>query len=333
MGEYSDKKGHKGRILFLEQYLMDHGDEENPVTTEELISACQENGFEVNRNTIRDDRATLEQAGMEIREVRVGNGKGYYIGNRAFENTELRTLIDAVASSQFISKSRSRALIGKLAKLAPERDRKELTGTAFEAHRVKTDSQAAFSDVGAIARAIRQGRKIYFQYVDYLPTKEMILRHGEKVYSVSPRALIWSDGRYYAASYDEEKQDDVPYRVDRMRNVKVSREKADTEHPFDLENFIQYRLNMYGGKKEEEDVTLIAENHMMIHVLDRFGEEIQTEIADEGHFRARIRVCPNHTFFSWLFQFDGAASILEPEHVKEEYREMLRKAADRQKNY
>ena len=39
------KKDNKSRILFLEHYLTDHSDKENPVTTEELLDAYEKQGL------------------------------------------------------------------------------------------------------------------------------------------------------------------------------------------------------------------------------------------------------------------------------------------------
>lgn len=53
----------KGRLLFLEHYLMEHTDEHHLLTTEELIRIYEEHGFKANRNTIRDDIAVCPPGG------------------------------------------------------------------------------------------------------------------------------------------------------------------------------------------------------------------------------------------------------------------------------
>ena len=98
----------KGRILFLERYMLEHTDDEHSITTDELISIYEENGYKANRNTIRDDVAVLNAAGIEILSERVGNGKVYHIGARLFELAELKMLVDAVSSSRFIQPEFSR---------------------------------------------------------------------------------------------------------------------------------------------------------------------------------------------------------------------------------
>ena len=50
----------KGRIIFLAHYLADHADENNPITTEALITALSEKGYSANRNTIRSDIEALK---------------------------------------------------------------------------------------------------------------------------------------------------------------------------------------------------------------------------------------------------------------------------------
>ena len=320
----------KGRIIFLEHYLLDHADENDPITTEDLITALTDHGYSANRNTVRSDLAALQAEGISVAAVRVANAKGYYVKNRPFSLSELKALIDAVSSSQFIPERNSNAMIRRLAQMAPEMYRKDLTATAFCADRIKTDSPVAFTALDAVNKAVRKCRKLSFQYVDYLPTKEEVLRHNKKKYVVSPYTLIWNDGRYYVPSYDPEKEKIIPYRVDRMRNVTAVSERAERDQPFDPVEYSKKVLWMYDGDIEEQDVILESENRHMISLLDRFGSEIPASPADDGHFRTIVRVIPSYTFFSWVFQFCGGIRIIGPGNVKKEYEEMLERVIQEQ---
>ena len=323
-------KDNKGRVIFLAKYIADHADENHPVMTEKLISAIEENGYSANRNTIRTDMEVLKEVGISIASVRVGNAKGYYLKNRPFRLSELKALTDAVSSSQFIPERNSYAMIRRLAEMAPEMHRKDLIATAFCADRIKTDSPVAFAAVDTVNKAIQKKKKISFQYVDYLPTKEEILRHDKKQYTVSPYALVWNDGRYYVPSYDAEKDKIVSYRVDRMRNVEMANEWADHHMPFHAADYCRKVLWMFDGDIEEQEVILISDNRHMISLIDRFGEEIETSTVDEEHFRAIVKVIPSCSFFSWIFQFCGGIRIAGPKNVKKEYEEMLRTVLERQ---
>ena len=70
----------KGRLLFLERYMMEHTDDDHVITTDELIRIYEENGFKANRNTVKSDVDTLNAAGVEILSERVGNSKAYRAG-------------------------------------------------------------------------------------------------------------------------------------------------------------------------------------------------------------------------------------------------------------
>lgn len=59
--------------------MLEHTDDEHSITTDDLIRIYEENGYKANRNTIRDDVAVLNAAGIEILSERVGNGKVYHI--------------------------------------------------------------------------------------------------------------------------------------------------------------------------------------------------------------------------------------------------------------
>ena len=272
----------------------------------------------------------LQAEGISVASVRVANAKGYYIKNRPFRLSELKALIDAVSSSQFIPERNSNAMIWRLAEMAPEMYRKGLIATAFCADRIKTDSPVAFTALDTINKTIQKEKKLSFQYVDYLPTKEEVLRHNKKKYVVSPYALIWNDGRYYVPSFDPEKDKIVSYRVDRMRYVTMVNERAERNLPFNPVDYCKKALWMFDGDIEEQEVMLVSDNKHMISLIDRFGEDFQTNGVDDDHFCAIIKVIPSYTFFSWVFQFCGGVRIIGPGNVKKDYEDMLRIVLERQ---
>ena len=49
-------------------------------------------------------------------------------------------------------------------------------------------------------------------------------------------------------------------------------------------------------------------------------------------FRTIVDVELSPTFYSWVFTFGGKVQILTPEHAKEEYYEMLKKALEIEKS-
>lgn len=53
----------------------------------------------------------------------------------------------------------------------------------------------------------------------------------------------------------------------------------------------------------------------MRNIIDRFGEDVDTEPVDENHFRAVVDVAPSPPFFAWVFTFGGSIRMEVPSDV------------------
>lgn len=102
------------------------------------------------------------------------------------------------------------------------------------------------------------------------------------------------------------------------------------EAGFNVSEYSKKSVLMFDDNEEEREVTLVAENEYMLNIIDRFGEDVQTEIIDDAHFTANVSVRPNATFFAWIFQFRGSITINEPPEIAENYKNMLEKAISSQ---
>ncbi len=319
--------GTKGRLLFLQSYLLEHTDDNHVITTEELINVYAENGYRANRITVRDDIDVLCSFGIDVIVERIArNGtrtNAYHIGERLFELPELKLLIDAVSSCRFITKGKSEALIDKLLKLTNEQNQKALMSRVIVTDRLKSSNTAVMVITDEICQAFENQQKISFHYWDYTAEKRKILRHDGELYIVSPYALIWNEDRYYLAGYSDKRQKVVYFRVDRMCDVTRLDEKAIQDATFNPTEYASKAIKLFDDNREECLVTLLCENEFMKNVIDRFGEDIQTEIADEGRFRAFVTVCPSSTFYGWVVQYKGGIRIQAPAEVKEDYMKVL----------
>ena len=300
------------------------------MTMEELIRVCEESGYKANRHTISDDIATLNNQSVEIVSERRGNGNAYHIGTRLFELAELKMLVDAVSSSRFITKAKSDTLIKKLTELTNEQNRPSLTAKVFTADQIKTTNPVVFQTVDTIYRAIDIGKKITFHYYSYTPEKQRVFKNEGKEYVVSPYALIWNDDRYYLAAQYKQEGSVVTFRIDRIHGVEILDEAAIMDDSFNPSEYASKTVMMYDGGIAEQEVMLSCDNKLMQNVVDKFGEEIETEILNGDTFSAKVVVRPSRTFFSWVFGFCGGIRILEPTSVREEYEQLLQDVLEKQ---
>lgn len=314
----------KSRILFLLRYLFENTDDEHAISTNDLIAVLAENGFSANRKTVRDDIDMFCDTGYEILIDKDGKSNSYHFGTRIFELPELKMLVDAVSSSRFISAEKSEALIQKLTSLTSRYEAEDLTAKVFTADRIKADNGKIFLTTDVVSRAIEQEKKVSFQYYDYLPSKEKVLRNNGEVYIISPYALIWSDDRYYLVGFSDKRRELTPFRVDRMTVPQITEQPAVKNMTFNPADFTNKVVQMYPSGVEQT-VTLRCKNETMRSVIDKFGEDIKVEVIDTQHFTAMVQVQPSQTFYGWVFTFRGDIEIVEPKEVREEFFSIARK--------
>ena len=63
---------------------------------------------------------------------------------------------------------------------------KKLTARIYTADRVKSTNKQLYLNIDSIREAIDSGKKVQFQYYDYSPDKQRILRHDGEIYVNSP---------------------------------------------------------------------------------------------------------------------------------------------------
>lgn len=320
---------HKLRILHLYQLLLRHSDADHPVSTKELID-MMENCYQIklHRTTIPKYIDILNAAGLEVIEIR-SREKRYYLNDRLFELPEVKLLIDAVQSSKFISANKSQELISKLMTLTSEANAAKLQHNLYVTGRVKSDNEKGYYIVEAINGAINEGKKISFFYTDYNAKKEKVLKNDGQPYILSPYALIWDGDFYYVIGLNHARNQVNAFRVDRISGPPDILNEAASPVPesLNLADYSREIFRMYDTEKSVE-VSLLCENNLMKHLIDRFGCDVKTEIIDQNHFRAKVLVCTSPTFYRWVFGWAGRMKIEGPSSVLEEYRRMARAALE-----
>lgn len=311
------------RPLYLYRILMQHTDENHPLSTRQIQTIMeQEYGIHMHRTTVPIDVDLLRAAGFAINSRRSRVNK-YYLESRQFETAELKVLIDAVESSRFITEKKSQILVAKLISLTSQDNADHLKRHLHTAGRVKSANEKGYYIVDAINEAINKQKQISFYYTDFDEKKRQILRHGGKPYQVSPYTLIWNGDYYYMVGFDHERGEARTYRVDRIpaQPVVQKEEAAPPPADFDVARYTREVFRMYDNQ-EVQEVALVCDNDVMKGVIDKFGLDIPVRKVDDDHFRTRVTVCTSPTFYSWVFQWCGKIRVEAPSHAVEEYRAM-----------
>ena len=321
-----DKNMIKARMIVLAKMFYELTDEQHPMTGLEILDYLEMQGVPANEKTLRGDIVLLQNLGLNIVKI-VSRPNLYYWGNRQFEMSELKLLIDAVHSSRFITRKKSRELARKLCALSSKHQRKMLKRNTNAIGRIKPSDEGIYGTVDCINDAINRRKKIAFQYIEFSSELAPVLKNDGEIYQLSPYAMVWNDDNYYVVGWSEKHGNVSAFRMDRLENVKVLRDKAISRPKgFRLDAYSKRIFDMFDG--EPEMVTMECRNDLAKYIVERFGTKMKTEPATDDTFRVTAEVSLSPTFYAWVFQFGGGIRIIGPEKAVEEMKEMAKIVLD-----
>lgn len=324
--------GQKKKILIIRNLLYDKTDENHGISIEDILNHLEnDHCISAERKSVKEDIDTLIDMGDDICSYNVVSKKYYYVASRPFELAELKLLTDSVQSSKFITQKKSSELIKKIEGLTSVNEAKELSRQIYVTGKVKTMNESIYYTVDAIHSAMSQGRAIEFQYFDYNENKEKVLRHGGRVYTVSPWALISNEDNYYLRSFDHGEGILKNFRVDKMSSVSVSKEPRlgkELYEKTDPEKYTQRTFGMYGDR----EMLVAIEFHKSLCgvMIDRFGKDVtffKTDDPDAVRITVNVNVGPN--FLGWVMCFGGRVKIISPAAVVEQIKALARDTLER----
>ena len=316
----------KLRPLYLLRILKEQTDEDSYLTTSQLCDILRrEYGIEAHRITIKSDVEALQRAGFSIDERRSTQNQYRFVG-REFEIAEIKTILDAIASSKFITESSSNELIMKIITLAGANKAPDLKRNVVVDGRRKIENKEIFKIVDTVNEAINHRKKIRFCMMEYNIKKERVLHNGGEKYIFSPYSLVWDGDYYYVIGYSDKYQKIGSHRVDRIAESPEILDEVIVPQPigFSISKYIKTTFRMYDAPRSE--VELLCDNSVMDAIIDRFGPEVQTYAGDRQNFRVIEEIAVGKVFFNWVFGFEGKVRIKGPESVKEQYRQMVESA-------
>ena len=357
----------KCRVLLLKDYLEKVSDEKHPATTPEILKYLREKNCPITTQTLRTDIQSLLDAGYKI-TIKEASGlpTSYAWMSREWSAPEIRILVDAVASSQFLSNKKSRELIRKLSMLASPSVRSNLEPRFLFSERVKAHGDEVLATIQTIQKAVRQDRRISFNYWHYVPVKlesneenqpdsgkkeseflkkkpddrekkldvwekDRILKtKGDRLieHVVSPWYTVWNNDRYYLVGWSHKKNDIGVYRIDRIAAPKTDPNRKREKEPegFNIREYTEQVFGMYTGTKTV--VTLRCRHSILDQVIDKFGEEIKLENVTRDTFDITVPVHVAGTFYAWVVTYSGEMTIISPEGVCEAYVRYLNQSSD-----
>ncbi len=313
-------KNSKLKLLYLAEIFEKKTDEDNLISANKICDELEKLGVTAERKSIYKDIDVLREYGYDIIHVGSRSSGGYFLGERKFELAEIRLLSDAVQAANFISPKKTRELVEKIESFASDKQAKILHSQVYVDNRPKCKNEEIFYTITFLDEAITKGVKVKFTYTRRKITEEFKTATEDKIFTVSPYALIWSDDHYYVVCNNEKYNNLMHLRIDRIKQVHILDEKArhfsevsSYKSSFDAADYASKLFNMYSG--EQKPIELICENELLETMMDRFGERVRVQKVDDEHFLLRTNAAISDGLVAWVLQFGGRVTVRMPNEL------------------
>lgn len=309
----------KERLLYVYQFLFAQSDEKHPLSTTDLIRLLDEVHLRCDKKSIYSDIETLKTFGYDIL-VTDSPKRGYFLGSRTFELPEVRLLIDAVQSASFITPKKTQQLLSKLETLTSAYDAKELVNQIYIDSRIKCKNELIYYSIDRLHTAIMEKKKVTFTYIHKAIDLKTNSTVSERVFLVSPYALLWNKDHYYLVCNYEKYNNTMNLRIDKIKNVKImetpSRSFSEVtayQEKFNTADYVKKQFNMFTGTTET--VELICELSLLDTITDQFGEDAAIRIYDQNNLLVKIQADVSDGLVSWIMQYGEKIKIAAPDSL------------------
>lgn len=319
----------KAKLLFVLERLK-KTDERHPVNTNELISYLNEKGVSAERKSIGRDVAAIRDAGYSI-ILSDEYKRGYYMTDQLFEDYELKIIADAVSGAKFITYEDSVSIVDKLCELANPTGEEIIKNHTFIDPKIKSKNKKVRYNIDKVINAIKNGKRITFQYFEFASNGKMQLKREGHTYEISPYYLCWDDDSYYLIGNSKSHNHLIHFHVEMMTNVEITKlrirprdEIEELRGSFSIGDYLRRSVNMYGG--ETVKVTLECSEKIAKNVRKEFGEEIITNPVSENRFKTEVRATGGEGLIRWIMQFSPTdMKVIAPPEIKSEVKERAKK--------
>lgn len=313
----------KLKTLYVKQILEEETDADHGLSMRQIIERLEQFDIKAERKSVYRDIEVLREFGCDIRSYQ-RNPVEYALIRRQFKLPEIMLMVDAVQSSKVLTARQSNALVTNIKLLASDPERALLERRIHVPGRIKTKADCVFGNVDVIHDAMRLRRKVEFAYYRRSVDGERYATRDGRPHVVTPVGIAYVDGFYYLTAWDDDHENMVEYRLDRMGAARVSDSQASRNaeidhHAYDEDKY--ERFGRFGG--EEVTARLEVRADKVEIVLDRFGDGVELTKVDDVTAKAFVKVRKSEQFFGWIAGMGNTVKIAGPKSLAGEYKNYL----------
>lgn len=325
----------KSSILLVLKVLEEYTDEEHYLTQQEIADKIyQIYDIELERKSVGTSLSMLAELDYDINK---GPKGGFALLSRTFDRTEASYLIDAIFSSRSIDGRQAKKIADQVSSCFSKYQRKDYSYIYKSSEINRTDNKQVLYNISVIHEAMKQGKRVGFQYLAYDAEGNQTVRRDGYEFIVSPYYLINNFGRYYLlCNYREKYRALQTFRIDYMVNIQIKddwpiknmEDLKEGPKDFSISKYLNDHIYMFGGDVIEAELELDGDWGILI-VKDWFGENAKLSHKDG---KAYIKVKCNETaLYYWIMQYSDCVKVISPASLVEKTKEGLQKALERYK--
>jgi predicted DNA-binding transcriptional regulator YafY len=323
-------KNNKIKFLKILEILR-NTDEFHPMNASQIVTKLGTLGIEAERKSVLRDIHVLEEAGYTIVSCQNHND-GFYMIDQQFDDYELKILSDAVNTLDILTVKDVTDLTKKISSLATDEGKRIIKSNTYIDFSSKSEDYMNKIKIDVIIRAIKNKRKISFQYYEYSAEgKNYLLRNGY-TYVVSPYHLILKEREYFLIGNVNTNDGLTFFRIEMISNIQevdeASRKKSSikeyesyTDGTIQMSQFLRQKINFCSGEKVE--IKLKCSNQIIKHVEKQFGKGIWMKPLEDKTFYTRVELEESEALYQWIASFGRRIEIISPEKTRSSFRKYL----------
>ena len=318
--EKMDSFGNKKLILF---YILDifreFTDEDHLLLQKDIQKKLNDvYGIDVDRKTIAPNIEKLIDSGFDI----IKDTKGYYLGEREFEPSEISFLIDAVFSSKTISGKMSQDLAEKLSKFLSKYKQKNYKYIYKSSEIARTDNKQLFYTIDVLHEAIEKKKQVEFSYDRPYITAGKKQKQEARRYVVNPYFLVNSQGKYYLVCNYDRYNDIANYKLEQIKDINILESKAKPvtkvegyEKGLDIAKYANENIYMITSKSVLATIKMKDEYAVTV-ITDWFGKDVNF-FTKNGEQFATVNASEMAIIY-WCLQYGKYLELVSPESTREQ---------------
>ena len=315
--------------MLILDILKEYSDENHKLTQQEIIRLLKANyDMECDRRSVKNNVLYLKELGYDI-----CMDDGYYLGEREFEDAQLRMLIDSVLFSKNLTRKQAKELVDKLRGFGNKYFSAKVAHISNLPDLHRADNKQFMYVLDSVNDAIAEKKKISFSYNDYDIYFKLRPRR-EEPYIVNPYQMVANNGRFYLIGNYDKYDNVIHFRMDRMTDVKILDEKRKPQNKikdfakgFSLPKHMAEHIYMFSG--EGVAIRLKTTVGMMNELIDWFGKNFRIRQIGDGEWIEVSLMCNQEAMFYWALQYGAYVEILEPQGLRDRLAESIKAMAEK----